>query len=551
MLTTTLAALLAAVPGSLTATVNDPMSHGTVGDQLLSLDEAIRLANGTLMLAALSPAEAAQVAGSGMAVTRIVVDAMTTPAITLENPLTPVMGNMMASGMLMIEGMPTMTPTGMAMPLLRGGSHGHVLALHTHMVQVMGLHIEAGAIGIDVRTANGSMMPGGMAMVMECDLHMQSSAGIRVSASGAENSVLMVMHTHFHNMARGILVDDQSAGGITMVECEHVHMENVALGAEAQQAGTGARMSMLMFFQSMFHGGANFLRVRRPNPASTQQMMMRIVHCDVMTSGDAVDVQGVAGATTMIHHHHSDIAAPGARAMRVWPRTADFDFHGSEVHFTGDVEVAASLFTQRLWQQNNRYENGTITIDSDGSLPNFLWNHFENCTIRVPTAARAPLRIRSSELVNTAVDGQSTFAPITLQSCYKNGGAMSGQASEVAPAPGLFLGTAAVTPEQPQIGGSVAITTDLPFGLGCFWHFAVADPRPNTSQEPVRFYGDPLSAVLLPGMVVFRSRIDVPIPNSQNLVGLEFYVQPVTVPLLQQSWMPAYHLPRGGLLRPQ
>ena len=51
-----------AVPqGPTVATVNDPNSPGTVGDQLLSLDEAIQLANGTLAASALSPAEQAQV----------------------------------------------------------------------------------------------------------------------------------------------------------------------------------------------------------------------------------------------------------------------------------------------------------------------------------------------------------------------------------------------------------------------------------------------------------------------------------------------------------
>lgn len=553
MLTMLLVAALGgpAVPGSLTAHVNDPLSHGTLGDNLLSLDEAIRLANHTLIPGMLSPAEAAQLSGSGTMVDRIVIDAMVTPHITLQNPLTPIAGMaMMSMGMIVIEGMPMMTGSGMVKPRLIGGTHGHVLALHTDMAEVMGLRFEGGQVAIDARMAGSGSMTSGMAMVTDCEFDQQTSAGLRVSASAAENSSLMVMHSHLMNMPRGILVDEQTSTGTTMVECEHVHMENVALGAEVQQAGSGTRMSMLMIFRSRFEGGANFMRVRRPVASSTQQYMIRVVHCHVATTGDAIDVQGVANAVTMVHHHHSDLHAPGARAMYVWPRTANFDFHGSEVHFVGDVVVGASLFTQRLWQQNNHYRNGTITIDSDGSVPNLLWNRYENCTIRVPAGARAPVRIRSSELWGTAVDGQSALAPITLDRCYRNGGSQAGHSSETNAAPGPFLGMGTVTPEEPRIGTSVAVTTDLPFGVGVLWHFTVSDPRPNTAQEPVRFYGDPLNSVLLPGMVVFQSRIDVPVPNHTNLVGLEFYVQPVAIPLLNQAWMPPYHLPRGGLLRP-
>ncbi|MEC7726879.1 MAG: hypothetical protein VYD05_15260, partial [Planctomycetota bacterium] len=43
------------------AFVNDVLSHGAVGDGYLSLNEAIRLHNGTLPVAQLSTAEQAQV----------------------------------------------------------------------------------------------------------------------------------------------------------------------------------------------------------------------------------------------------------------------------------------------------------------------------------------------------------------------------------------------------------------------------------------------------------------------------------------------------------
>src|SRR5690606_29575655 len=102
LLTTVIATVLASGPGSI-ANVNDPLSHGTVGDSVLSLDEAIRVANGSLSLASLSAAEQARILGTG-AVQTIVVDAATTPMITIESPLSDVIGPGMMVGRLTIEG---------------------------------------------------------------------------------------------------------------------------------------------------------------------------------------------------------------------------------------------------------------------------------------------------------------------------------------------------------------------------------------------------------------------------------------------------------------
>ena len=68
------------------AFVNDPLSHGTVGDGLLSLNEAILLHNGQLAYTALSPAEQQQLSlipgtGSTTDVTWIDIDSANTPVI--------------------------------------------------------------------------------------------------------------------------------------------------------------------------------------------------------------------------------------------------------------------------------------------------------------------------------------------------------------------------------------------------------------------------------------------------------------------------------------
>jgi hypothetical protein len=414
----------------------------------------------------------------------------------------------------------------------------------------MGLCLHDGQVGIDARMAPvAGVPPAEMAMVMDCEFDAQTTAGVRLHAVGTDRSVLMVTRARLVNMPTGFLVEDHSVGGSVMGENEFVTMDGVALGCDVVENGTGS-LSMWMLFRSEFANGATLLRKRR-GAGSTQQFMFRIVHCRAECSADVTDVQGAANGLTMFHHHHSDfLAGPGGKAFWVHPRTAEFDVHGSEMLFEGDVEIAANRFTQRVWQQNNEYRSGTVLFDVDGALPNLYWNRFANCTVRVPAAARSPVTIRASELRNTAVDGQSLFAPIALQGCHRAGGALTGQASESSPAPAPFLGTAAVTPTEAPIGTTVRLSADLPFGFGGVWFFTVSYPRPTTTIEPVRYYGDAATAVRLPGMVVFQSHVDVPIPNGSYLVGHEFYLQAVTVPLLGQTYAPSYHFPRSGLLRP-
>jgi hypothetical protein len=80
------------------AFVNDPLSHGQVGDGLLSLNEAILMHNGQLAYTQLSPAEQAQLSlipgtGSTTDVTWIDIDTSNTPVITIQQDLAPVLAH--------------------------------------------------------------------------------------------------------------------------------------------------------------------------------------------------------------------------------------------------------------------------------------------------------------------------------------------------------------------------------------------------------------------------------------------------------------------------
>ncbi len=538
MLLPILASSFLAYATGLTAAVNDPNSHGVVGDALLSLDEAIRLGNGTLALAALSPSELARITGAGTVIEFISIDAATTPTIVLQSLLTDILGTGVH---LKIQG------TGM--PTIQGGNLARVFAIRAHLVHLEDVRIVGGQVGIDARMAGGSTPATHLQLIHGVELDGQTVAGLRVHGSGTDESMVFLKESTLTNMPVGFLLDDTTAGGgMVMAECEHVHMDGVAIGCRVLESGAGGNMSMFNMFRSSFTNGVTLAEKRR-TPGSGQQFMFRIVFTTATCTGPVLDIEGQASGLTMVHHHHSDfVTAPGQKALWIYPRTAEFDIHGSEMQFDGDVSIAANLSSMRIWQQNNRYRNGTVTFDVDGALPNLLWNHYENCSIVVPVTARSPVVVRNSQLLSTTVNSTSFLAPITLQTCLRVGGSIAGFTTEQLPAPAPFLGTTTVSPAEPQVGTSLQLATDLPFGIGLVWDFVISYPRPSTTGEPVRFYGDPATVIVLPAVVLFQSTMSVPIPNTASLAGLEFYVQGISLPLIGQSYAPAYHLPRGQLI---
>ncbi len=528
-----------------TASVDDPLSHGAVGDSKLSLDEAIRLLNGTLPMSSLSPAEQARVTGTPPMLDAITIDAAITPTITLQGPLSDVLGPPGVHHHAEIVGL---AMAGSPRPVIAGGGHPRVFTLRTYNIGLHDLRIVGGQVGVDARMPHPMSPSAHMAEVMHCEFDGQTVAGVRAHGTGSDESMVMLEHCEFTNMPLAFRIDDATAGGMVMIEAERVHFDGVAVGCHVDESGAGANMSMFNLFRSEFHNGQTLARKVR-TAGSTNQFMFRIVHCHAECSGDVLDVQGNAVGLTMVHHHHSDfVAGPGQRAFYVHPRTAQFDVHGSEMVFDGDVVITGNLTSPRFWQQNNRYQNGTVTIDVDGALPNLLWNRFANCSLVVPASARSPVVVRSCELANTPVSSASFLAPVTLQGCFRTASSFTGFASEQVPAPNAFLGSTTIGPATPSVGTNLVLTADLPFGIGLVWAIANSEARPVTTQEPVRFYGDPASAVFLPVQVVFQSTLTVPIPNVPSLAGLEFYGQGIAIPLLGQSHVPPYHLPRGNLI---
>ena len=384
-----------------------------------------------------------------------------------------------------------------------------------------------------------------MAMVSDCEFEAQTSSAIQLRGTGNDSTKLMVRRCSMRKMPVGFRMDDQTANGTLMSDNEHITMDGVGLGCSFFAGGSG-QVSMWSIWRSSFINGETLAKSTR-SPTATQLMMLRVVYTDAICTGDVIDMEGTSAGTSMVHHHHSDwVAGPNDYCLRTHPRTAQFDVHGSEMSFDGNILMAGGNTSPRFWHQNNEYKNGTITFDIEGALPNLVWNRYENCSINVPTLARSPVVIRDSQLIGTNIDSQSFLAPANLSGCYRSGSQLSGFANESDTAPVPFLGSTEVTPREPQVGASLNLSADLPSGISLVWDIAESYSRPTTSTEPIRLYGDPNMAVLLPIVVIFQSTVTVPIPTTPALVGQEFYAQGIALPWFTMSHAPAYQLPRGG-----
>ena len=65
-------------------------------------------------------------------------------------------------------------------------------------------------------------------------------------------------------------------------------------------------------------------------------------------------------------------------------------------------------------------------------------------------------------------------------------------------------------------------------------------------EEARRLYFEITTCVGIPGPFALRDNLRVPIPMDASLVGMEFFAQPVAMPIVLQPWQSPLTLPAGG-----
>jgi hypothetical protein len=242
--------------------------------------------------------------------------------------------------------------------------------------------------------------------------------------------------------------------------------------------------------------------------------------------------------------------ATGKRAFYIWPQDGRFDFHGSENVIYGDMELNTGRLNRRLWFWNTIFRDGTMTLSNEGVQSDCRWNIFENYTIKVVGSNITRMPMASSEFYGCTIDGQSAQGPVSLDNCWLERSTVTGQASHQNDAPSPWLGYAEGSTKTPKLGGPLSLTLKLPVGMAGVWLVGESVSRPVLTDEPWRFYFDVNVVAPLRGFYVGTTTVHLTVPLDPTLAGIEYYFQPVTIPLNGQTHVPPFNLPRGVYVRP-
>lgn len=531
---------------NLVATVDDPMSHGVLGDARLSLSEAILVLNGTVSLGSLSPSERARIVGIGTTLDTIRIDAAQTPTITYERDLPPIAGQNNSGVTVRLLGL---RANGVA-PTLLAGAVLTALEVRTNRIVVQGLQIFGAAVGIDIETSTNFVV-GQRGSLTDLALAGQTQSGMRLRTHPlhpGSKVPFTIERTQLFGQPTGFEVLMEAPAGALEVVAELVTLTGCTVGAHLQSDGSGGRHSFELFRCAMT-GGDHCIRLRRAIGNDTE-WLVRTVYGPFMARHNVFDVEGsTAGADTIFHHHQLDIragAAPTDYALLAGPSGARFDLHTSENRYDGNISIMSGRLSRRLWMHVNHFTNGTFDLENEGVRPDLQWNVFESCPIRVAATNRVTFPLLDCELIRSPVTDLTAFGTTSLTNCFRASSSVTANVVVQNPAPARWLGQATVTPGDPPRGGFVDFGVDLQPGTAGVWYLGASEARPVTSNYPFRFYLQLGGAVLIPGVFTDQGRFRLGIPNLPIMAGAEFFAQPLVVPIAGQTYVPPLSMPRGG-----
>ena len=534
-----LASLASAVPAQMTALVNDPNSHGAVGDGLLSLDEAIRVMNLQLSYSSLSAAEQGQLRGFPTTVLdRIEVDYNITPVITIEpgKQLTHVEGDQIShvdTDFYGLNGKPT----------ILGGNTPVIWEINTNHFHLHDFIMVGGQIGC---TFDSSLHyhPGVRASFVDCVFMNQSQVALQINIPASPPGEVLPVDidgTVFRNAATGVEINDLGFGA---------NLDHLATGAIIQNCQTGLRINIsgfgsqcgMTWDRCQIIGAEVGVEVNRPTSASV--FAMTFLHCDIFATKDAFAIQGSSIGATNLNIHHSNLrGGPGSgnHAFRSYPSTGRLDLAATENQFDGAVSIQIGNVGAKLLAHNNRFENGPFTVESTGPSPDFARNQHEYSPVTVASGSSKPVNFLACEFINSPLDDQTSGGQTTLTNCVLDQSGITGAVTNASPAPQRWMASASVSPSDPSIGSYVDLSVSLQPGTSAGWMLGVSDALPNLTLQPYRFY----FTLLIPPVGLPAPNLRFQIPNVSSLQGAELYAQPVVYPVLGQAYIPL-SLPRGG-----
>lgn len=517
------------------AFVSDPLSHGTVGDGLLSLNEAIRLHNGTLDVALLSLAEQNQVSllpGSVTTdVTWIEIDSEAIPMITLQQDLESIVNTPFG---LFIRGSGSRVNLDLSAPGVTRGIHSTSSSLI-----VQGLGFVGGVAGLEVVQADATGQPG--CTVIRCKFENLSQFGVRVEGTlpGGVGR-LIVEDSTFVNVSDALVFDESPAGRTTIFEARDVRMEGVVNGFDFDCGGGGTARFTLD--RCVVEASATGLDVTAP-VVNGRSMLVEGTHLRVRASLCA-KIDGAADTVLWADGSMWSLLAPaGGTSLQLGGVGQQVYGDLRELRCAGDVSIASGAAPLPLNIRNMRARDGAVALS---------------------TQPGQSLTVSESRFVDCDIDSFGTGAVVLSGSSFEGGSVGASTPAGLLQADGCFLSTpgpgvvvtsalaqahlGSLDPLQDDVvlGGTLQLQVDLPTGLVGAVALGEVPQFLPLAPAPYYLYVDPAGVFFLPGLYSGQQVASWQAPIQPLLYGAQLVVQAVVLPIGIQA--PPIQFPPGWRL---
>ncbi len=510
------------------AFVNDTLSHGVLGDGLLSLNEAILLHNGTLAYAQLSAAEQGQLSlipntGNTTDVTWIDIDGTNTPVITIEQDLAPVIDTTFG---LLLKGFGDRPVLDFSAP---GITHG--LRVPANSMSVQDVVFSGGPYGMDVLQTDVSGQAG--CTLQGVRFENQAAFGLRVTAATANGVGRVILERcEFADCPVAIVHDESAAGRTSIFEAHQVAVTGAMLGLDVALGSGG--FTRYTFDRVDVAASVRGIRIARGAGADRQAFLegsfvrVRAPECAVLQCHPV--------GQTWAQLHLWDLRAPtGGVALRLGVAGDALFGELTEATLHGAVTIGAGGATQPLQLVNARCRGGAVTLGTSATPALAVRDcRFDACT--TTTAGSAPVALNGCCFTGGSLAG-TPAAPAQLAGCFATG--VGAHVAVALPLPAAQLGSMTIAPEHVQLGGSVQFVADLPPGLAGVFALGFTDPSPALAVPGLHLYFEPASYVLLPGAYVLQQGCTWAVPAWSGFAGIDLTVQLVVLPGpgMQAPWL--------------
>ncbi|MEZ5966199.1 MAG: hypothetical protein R3F56_20350 [Planctomycetota bacterium] len=498
------AALWGQQPQHAVAIVNDPRSHGQIGDNLLSLNEAIMLHNRTLLTSQMSQAEQMQIGFIGGDIAVADIDTTQVPTVTLERDLDTIVN--LPHG-LNISGSPYPATIDI------GTTNGFLV--DSDYCDFRRLILRGGAEAVRVvqrDTFYGSTFE-------NVRFEGQTNAAVQVYLTQNDGETfLRFENSTFVNIPNPVRIDDlgrNRRGEIAMRGC----LFDGGGEAFVVNLGPGGNSYNLRLDRSTFQNQTVAgLVVRRANASADRGVVLDLLDMVTRNVPTGISIDGHASALTDALVRMADLTASGT-ALRLGGVGTNTKIAVEDSQFGGSLALAGGAV---LRLDNVRQTGGSTDLDgTTGTTVSASRSAFANVTTSVTGSSAATFT--GCRFDGGAISGTAS-SPVTIGSSYVGGLNLGANASASGSIAVPQLASTHVAEQSIALGGTIHLAHDLPAGYLGVWLFSLGTEQPTT-QLGMRVYMEMSTVSLYPGVWRGQGQAIFPMPNIRSLRGLDLVFQ--------------------------